>query len=76
MVRLTHFGRHWWLPWGTLGLDISDNPHISHQFRFHFGTAERGHLKYAYKDASGWQIETVDSEGKAGWWLVYLPGTG
>jgi len=37
-----------------------DYPHISYY------DATGGNLKYAYKDATGWHIETVDSDGDVG----------
>ena len=37
----------------------SGYPHIGY-----FGNNE---LKYAYQDASGWHIETVDTRGWVGW---------
>ncbi|WP_144060459.1 hypothetical protein [Archaeoglobus sulfaticallidus] len=48
-------GRH-----PSLALDSNGNPHISYY------DATNGDLKYAYKDANGWHIETVDSEGDVG----------
>ena len=51
----------------SLTLDGSGYPHISY---YCCGTptpgCNIGDLKYAYQDASGWHIETVDSEGNVG----------
>ena len=41
----------------SIALDSQGYPHISYY------NATNGDLKYAYKDASGWHIETVDSAG-------------
>ena len=46
----------------SLDLDQSDFPHVSYY------DATSGDLKYAYRNASGWHIETVDSEGDVGEW--------
>jgi hypothetical protein len=44
----------------SLELDAAGRPHISYY------DAENGDLKYAYKDASVWHVETVDSVGNVG----------
>ena len=44
----------------SIALDSQGYPHIS----YHNGTNDD--LRYAYKDASGWHIETVDSAGDVG----------
>ena len=41
----------------SLALDSSDHPHISYY------DETNSDLKYAYQDAGGWHIETVDSAG-------------
>jgi hypothetical protein len=52
----------------SLALDEGGYPHISY---YYCGTplpfCDIGDLKYAHQDASGWHIETVDSEGYVGW---------
>jgi hypothetical protein len=47
--------------YNALALDDAGRPHISY---YHWG--DTGDLKYALKDAGGWQIETVDSPGYVG----------
>ena len=46
----------------SIALDSQGYPHIS----YHNGTNDD--LRYAYKDASGWHIETVDSAGDVGYY--------
>jgi len=49
----------------SLALDTSGYPHIS--YSYDDGTGLNSDLKYAYRDASGWRTQTVDStEGRAG----------
>ena len=47
-------------PDSSLALDESGYPHISYCDR------QNDDLKYAYQDASGWHLETVDCEGDVG----------
>ena len=52
---------HWyWDSGNSLALGEDGYPHISYY------DATNADLKYAYQDASGWHIETVDSEGDVG----------
>jgi hypothetical protein len=46
--------------YSSIALDAAGWPHISY---YDFGN---GDLKYAYKDAGGWHVETVDSAGNTG----------
>ena len=46
--------------WSSLALDEGGYPHISYY------TCFGDDLKYAYQDASGWNIETVDRQGDVG----------
>ncbi len=51
-------------PSTSLALDSSGYPHISYCKSDYEGQCDD--LKYAYRDASGWHIETVDAEGYVG----------
>ena len=55
-------GRH-----TSLALDGSGYAHISYCLYDYIDDQCEG-LKYAYQDASGWHIQTVDSEGEVGWY--------
>ncbi len=48
--------------WTSLALDVNGNPHISYGYSDSWGAA----LKYATRDGSGWDIQSVDT------W--YVPG--
>ncbi|MHB9145751.1 MAG: stalk domain-containing protein [Symbiobacteriia bacterium] len=50
----------------SLALDASDNPHVAYHADFLDGKA--GHLRYAYRDASGWHTNPfVDLGGASGY---------
>ena len=52
----------------SLSLDSNGYAHISYQdIDFDDWDDPKGGLKYAYWNGSSWDIETVDSEGLAGW---------
>lgn len=46
----------------AIALDDSGYPHIS--YHDNLVTDPDGHLKYAYKDGTGWHIEPVDTDGE------------
>jgi hypothetical protein len=46
----------------SLALDGAGRPHISYL------DADEADLKYAFRDATGWHVETVDREGRVGRW--------
>jgi len=56
---VTYTGRY-----SSIAIDSNDYPHISHTYQTS-GTFISD-LKYAYKDASGWHNQTVDSAGDVG----------
>ena len=61
--------------YSSLGLDGSGHPHISYYYcgtSVDYGRCTVGDLKYAHRDASGWHIETVDSEGEVGRYATSL----
>jgi len=66
-TQLGRFGGH-----TSLALDADGYPHISYHDAY-----PNYDLKYAYQEASGWHIETVDSEGHVGeYTCLALDGNG
>jgi hypothetical protein len=49
----------------SIVLDNGGYPHISYYNR-EYANPQNGNLKYAYRDGSGWHIESVDSPGDVG----------
>ncbi|MCP4229756.1 MAG: T9SS type A sorting domain-containing protein [bacterium] len=53
--------------YSVIVLDSGDNPHISYIGESNLGENNHHDLKYARRDGSGWQIETVRESGTLGY---------